>query len=83
MSSFQKRKTIMSDTRYILRKKDMRDIERKLVEQFDFKLCFKNKKERIFKDDEFLITCKKKYISILVYEDEQKSKAQDIIKRIS
>ena len=43
----------MNNTMYILRKKSMNYIERKLVEQSDLKLCFKNKKERIFKNDEY------------------------------
>ena len=50
----------MNNTMYILRKKSMNYIERKLLEQSDLKLCFKNKKERIFKNDELLITCKDK-----------------------
>ena len=47
----------MSNTMYILRKKNINYIEKKLVDQCGLKLCFKNKKERIFKNDEVLITC--------------------------
>ena len=60
MKNFQKRMTVMSNTMYILRKKNINYIEKKLVDQCGLKLCFKNKKERIFKNDEVLITCKKK-----------------------
>ena len=37
----------MSNTMYILRKKNINYIEKKLVDQCGLKLCFKNKKERI------------------------------------
>lgn len=73
----------MSDTMYIIRKKDLDCIEKNLTDNFGLKLCFKNKKERIFKNDELLITCKKKYISILVYNDEKKCKARIIVNCIS
>jgi hypothetical protein len=73
----------MNNTIYILRKRSMNYIEHKLVEQSDLKLCFKNKKERIFKNEELLITCKDKYISVLVYNDGDKSKANGIVNLIS
>ena len=73
----------LMNTMYILRKKNINYIEKKLVDQCGLKLCFKNKKERIFKNDEVLITCKKKYISILFYDEAQKSKAYNIANRIS
>ena len=83
MKNFQKRMTVMSNTMYILRKKNINYIEKKVVDHCGLKLCFKNKKERIFKNDEVLITCKKKYISILFYDEAQKSKAYNIANRIS
>ena len=68
---------------YILRKKNINYIEKILLNQFELKLCFKNRKERIFKNDEFLITCKNKYILVFVYDDAHKRKAQNIVKHIS
>lgn len=49
----------MSNTMYILRKKNINYIEKKLVDQCGLKLCFKNKKERIFKNDECLLHVRK------------------------
>lgn len=83
LKSFQKRMMTMNNTMYILRKKSMNYIERKLVEQSDLKLCFKNKKERIFKNDELLITCKDKYIAVLVYNESYKDKANSVVNLIS
>ena len=68
---------------YFVRKKNLGYIQKKLVDQFGLRLCYKDKRERIFKNDELLITCKKKYISILVYDDVPKSKAYNIINHIS
>ena len=59
----------MSKTMYFLRKRPMDYIEHKLSEQFDLKLCFKNKTERIFKNNDLLVACRKKYIFVLVYND--------------
>lgn len=73
----------MNNTIYILRKKSMNYIEHKLVEQCDVKLCFKNKNERIFKNDKLLITCKNKYISILVYNESCKNRVSSIVNLIS
>ena len=67
----------MNNTMYILRKKSMNYIERKLVEQSDLKLCFKNK------NDELLITCKDKYIAVLVYNESYKDKANSVVNLIS
>jgi len=63
----------MNNTMYFLRKKSFNDIEHDLMEKLNLKLCFKNKKERIFKNNELLITCKDKYISVLIYDDSHKS----------
>ena len=60
----------MNNTMYILRKKNMNYIERKLVEQSDLKLCFKNKKERM-------------YIAVLVYNERYKDKANSVVNLIS
>lgn len=68
---------------YIERKKSMGYIENKLVDQFEVSLGFKNKKERIFKNEEMLITCKDKYITILVYDDIYERKARNIADLIS
>ena len=73
----------MNNVIYILRKKRMDDIEKQLIQHCNLKLCFKNKRERIFKNDEVLITCKKKYISVLVYDDSNESKAHSIVNLIS
>ena len=73
----------MNNTMYFLRKKSMNYIEWKLNGQFDLKLCFKDKKERIFKNSELLITCKNKYISVLIYDDSDKDKVDNIINLIS
>lgn len=73
----------MNNMMYIERKKSMNYIENKLVGQFDVNLCFKNKKERIFKNREMIITCKDKYISILVYDDRNENKARNVADLIS
>lgn len=83
MIKIAKRMMTINNTMYILRKKSMNYIERKLVEQSDLKLCFKNKKERIFKNDELLITCKDKYIAVLVYNESYKDKANSVVNLIS
>ncbi len=73
----------MSNTMYFLRKTSMNYIERKLIEQLNLKLCYNNKKERIFKNNELLITCKDKFISILIYDEDDRKKAYNIVNRIS
>lgn len=74
---------MMNNTMYFLRKKSMNYIERKLIGQFNLKLCYKNRMERIFKDDELLITCKDKYIMVLIYANCNRNKAYNIAKWIS
>lgn len=56
-----------ANTIYIQRKKSMRRIESTLVERLPLKLCYKNDKEMIFKNDDFLITCRNRFVSVLVY----------------
>ena len=73
----------MNNAMYILRKKNMNYIQSKLVNQFGLKLCFKNKNERIYKNNEMLITCKNKYISIFIYNDIGESQAHEIANQIS
>lgn len=73
----------MADTKYFLRKKSMDYIEHRLKEQLDLELCFKDKRERIFKNEEVLITCKGQYISILYYDDNKKDEVQKIVSMIS
>lgn len=73
----------MNNTRYFLRKKSMNYIEHKLVEQFNLQLCFKDKKERIFKNNELMVTCKDKYVSVLVYDDNHNNKIYSILNLIS
>ncbi len=64
----------MNNTRYFLRKKHMSDIERELTERLNLSLCFKSKRESIYKNSELMVTCKKKYVSVLVFNDRNKSK---------
>lgn len=73
----------MNNTMYALRKKSMDYIEDKLVEQSDLKLCFRDEKEMIFKNDELLVTCKDAYIAVLFYDNSHKSKANAVINLIS
>mgnify|MGYP006992642692 FL=1 len=73
----------MNNTMYALRKKSMDYIEDKLVEQSDLKLCFRDEKEMIFKNDELLVTCKDAYIVVLFYDNSHKSKANAVINLIS
>lgn len=49
----------MNNTRYFLRKKHMSDIERELTERLNLSLCFKSKRESIYKNSELMVTCKK------------------------
>lgn len=73
----------MNNTIYVSRKKSMNYIEDKLVEQSDLKLCFRDEKERIFKNDELLVTCKDTYVTVLVYDESHKRKANAVINLIS
>ena len=57
----------------------MDSIEEMLVEYFKLELCFKNKAERIFKNAELLITCKNKYVSVLVYDEGHSKESAGII----
>lgn len=61
----------------------MNYIEQKLIQQFNFRLCYKNKKERIFKNNELLITCKDKFILVFIYGEYDRSKIYDILNWIS
>lgn len=73
----------MNKTRYILRKKNKNYIEQVLLGQLDLQLCFKNRTERIFKNDKILITCKNKYISVLVYDNSYSNRVKEIVNLIS
>lgn len=73
----------MADTKYFVRKRSMNDIEDRLDKQMGLELCFKDKKERIFRNNNLLITCKDKYISVLVYDENNKSEVRKIINMIS
>lgn len=70
----------MSKTLYFPRKKNMDIIEEILVNCFKLEICLKHKKERIFKNTELLITCKDKYVSVLVYDGVNNGYYNDIIK---
>lgn len=73
----------MNNTMYFLRKKNMRYIEQGLIEHFGLELCYKDKKEKILKNNKMLITCKNKYISILVYNYDNKKLAYNIANYMS
>ncbi len=73
----------MNNTMYFLRRKSFNYIERELIQQFDLKLCYKNKKEIIFKNNELLITCKEKFISVLIYDEDDRNKVYKIVDWIS
>ncbi len=69
---------VMSETLYILRKKSINYIEHELVNQFGLKMCFKNGKERIFKNTELLVKCHGKYVSVLIYDNSYKNMSYQI-----
>lgn len=73
----------MNNTMYFLRRKSFDYIERELTRQFDLKLCYKNKKESIFKNNELLVTCKDKFISVLIYDEDDRNKIYEIVDWIS
>ena len=73
----------MNNTMYFLRKKSFNYIERELIRQFDLRLCYKNKQESIFKNNELLITCKDKFISVLIYDKDDRNKVNEIVDWIS
>lgn len=73
----------MNNMFYTLRKKSFRHIEHQITNCCDLNLCFKTKNELIFKNNEMLVSCKKQYISILVYEEGNKEKVQEIINLVS
>lgn len=59
----------MNRTMYFLRKENMKSIKKKLDSQYNLELCFKNKNEMILKNNELLISCKNKYISVVIYNN--------------
>lgn len=69
----------MNNTIYISRSKSMDSIEEMLIRYFKLELCLKNKTERIFKNAELLITCKNKYVSVLVYDEVYNKNCAEII----
>lgn len=73
----------MNNTMYFLRRKSFDYIERELTRQFDLKLCYKNRKESIFKNNELLVTCKDKFISVLIYDEDDRNKIYEIVDWIS
>lgn len=74
---------MMDKVIYILRKRSKKHIKKTLTEQFNLKLCYDKKAEKIFKNNDILITCKKKYISILIYDESTQKVAKNIIQSIS
>lgn len=73
----------MNNTMYFLRRKSISYIEQEFIRKFDLKLCYKNKRESIFKNNELLITCKDKFISVLIYEKDDRNKVYEIVNWIS
>ncbi len=41
-----------------------------LIEKYGLSVCYKDKKEEIFKNDNMLVDFKQKYITVLIYNDE-------------
>jgi len=68
----------MSSTMYFLRRKSMKQIEQDVTEKFNVELCYKNNKERVFKSQDLLITCRSKYILVLVYDNAQENQVRSI-----
>lgn len=68
----------MGKRMYFLRKKNTTSLVDKLIKQFELKTSFQNKRETILKNENFLVTLKKKYISILLYDVNNKTLADEI-----
>lgn len=49
-----------------------------LVEKMGFKLRYSGKKERIFSNDNLLVTCSKDYATLLAYDDKNTEEASRI-----
>lgn len=73
----------MNNTGFYLRKKSFDSIEKELVGHFGLVLCFKNNEERLYKNENILVTCKKKYISVLEFNERNHGDNVDIIKYLS
>lgn len=74
---------MMNNSIYILRKKSINYIENKLLEQFNLKLCYRNDKESIFKNNDLVITCKEKYVLVLIYDYTNEYELRNIKKLFS
>lgn len=73
----------MSKAIYLLRKNDMNIIKNILLNNFNFELCYEKKREMILKNEEVLISCKKKYIFIYFYDNMSNQNINSIIEYIS
>ena len=69
----------MSKIVYFLRKSNMDKIEKSLHIYFKMTPCIKSKKEMVFENNDLLISCKKKYISVIYYDEIGKKKLNKLV----
>lgn len=73
----------MNKKMYFLRKGISSDFIKKLGNAYSLDLVYKDKSEMIFKNNLLMIVCKKKYISVLVYDGGNYILTNDIINKFS
>lgn len=69
----------MSKRMYFVRKRNALPLLDRLIKQYALKVSFHDKNEVILKNENFLVACKKKYISVLLYDAENQSLASEIV----
>jgi len=69
----------MSKIVYFLRKSNMDKIEKSLHIYFKMTPCIKSKKEMVFENNDLLISCKKKYISVIYYDEIGEKKLNKLV----
>ncbi len=70
----------MNRTIYFLRKSKLSYMEQELINKYQLDLCLKKKNEMILKSNDLLISCRNKYIALLVYERSNEQKVVEISK---
>lgn len=63
----------MGKTMFFLNKRRSKDKEKKFALEHGLKLCYNQKNEQILKNDEMLVSYNKKYVFVIVYDNNNAS----------
>lgn len=63
----------MNKTMFFLNKKHNKKIFDFFIKEYNLQLCFKSKKEIILKNNDLLISFKKNYFTVLIYDSENEN----------